>query len=183
MIPVLFTSKNSLYLEDPRFDCYGEDRDAMTWTGTVPAIYHPPCRLFSVLKGLSNAGKCEKFYGYYSIMSARRFGGIVEHPNGSTLFKEMGCDLSGKVDQYGGFLRKVNLSWFGFPAEKQTLIYIKGCRPAKLPAHPISFNAVEYVVATSKRKKQRSELQKKMRSQTPQLMIDWFHEIIKQIEQ
>lgn len=152
-IPVLFTAENSLYLNDDRFDCFGIKRDAMTWTGAEPAIYHPPCRLFSKLRAFSNAGKCEKLYGYYSIMSARKLGGVVEHPVGSTLFKEMGCDMSGKKDIYGGYLRKVNLSWFGFPAKKETLLYIVGCPENMLPAHPISFDAVFYEIRLGRKRK------------------------------
>jgi hypothetical protein len=181
MIPVLFTAKNSLYLKDDRFDCFGQDRDAMTWKGNTPAIYHPPCRLFSKMRAFSTAGKCEKFYGYYSIMSAREFGGIVEQPKASSLYKEMGCDLSGSVDQFGGFIRSVNLSWFGYPAQKETLIYVVGVLPGDLPAHPLCFNAIQYMIGCQRRNN-KPDVPMKMRAQTPQPMIDWFHEIIKQIE-
>lgn len=179
-IPVLFTSENTLYKYDSAFDCYGVDRNALTWSGSKPAIYHPPCRLFSKMKAFSSAGKCEKLFGYWSIMSVRKFGGIVEHPKSSDLWKEMECDLTGNVDKYGGFLISVNLNWFGFPAKKETLIYIVGCSRSDLPVCPYTLDAPLYMIGTQ-RKNGKPELNKNLRSQTPFLMIDWFKEIIKGI--
>lgn len=182
MIPVLFTSDNSLYKQDSRFDCWDAQRNALTWQGQEPAIYHPPCRLFSRMKAFSTAGKCEKFLGYWAIMSARKFGGIVEHPKGSDLWKEMGVNLSGKVDEHGGFLISVDLNWFGFPARKSTYLYIVGCSRLNLPLHPYSLDALTGVVSTSKKTNRKFYIKKNLRSQTPAAMIDWFAKIIEQIK-
>lgn len=176
-IPVLFTSENSLYNNYEIFDCYDEKRNALTCTQRKPAIYHPPCRLFSKLKGMSTAPKAEKKLAYYSLSKVRQFGGILEHPKGSDLFKFGNFDLSGKIDKYGGFLREVNLNWFGFPAQKKTILYFVGISPKELPPFPISFEPVQYCISTPKTKGHIC-IPKKLRSQTPDLMIQYFIEVI-----
>lgn len=118
-IPVLFVQKNSNYYNFDFFDCYDEKRNAFNYYGRQPGIYHPPCRLFSKLKSFSTAHISEKKCAFFSLDRVRMFGGILEHPRQSTLFKQGDFNLDGSVDKYGGFLRSVNLSWFGYPAEKK----------------------------------------------------------------
>lgn len=175
-IPVLFAAPNTLYDND-RFDIYDINRNALNYLDNKPAIYHPPCRLFSRLSYFSTAPLCEKLLAYFSVLSVRQCGGILEHPLGSSLFKSFDFDLSGEVDVYGGFLRKVYLSWFGYQARKPTLLYFVGLSPGQLPAFPISFDAIEYVldssIATALKVVKRSD-----RSKTPLPMINYFHDVI-----
>ena len=43
-IPVLFCHARSNYKKVPGFDVYDLKRDALNYTGSSPAILHPPCR-------------------------------------------------------------------------------------------------------------------------------------------
>ena len=176
-IPVLFTAHNSLYNDNDIFDCYDVERDAFSYTGRFPLIAHPPCRLFSRLRKFSTAAIKEKQCAFFALARIRQFGGILEHPRSSTLWLDGNFKLDGSVDQYGGFLRSVNLSWFGFPAQKKTMLYFVGIKPGSLPPFPMSLNAITHVISSSGNTGKK-ELSALYRSQTPRLMIDYFLEVM-----
>lgn len=177
MIPVLFTQKNSNYNEIQIFDCYDEKRNALSFNDRVPLIAHPPCRKFSRLRGLSTAPLSEKKLAFFALAKVRQFGGILEHPRSSTLWKDGNFNLDGTIDSYGGFLRSVDLSWFGFPARKKTMLYFCGITPVQLPSFPISLNAITHVVSSSY-KSDKKEIPRNMRSTTPFPMIEFFIEVM-----
>ena len=177
MIPVLFTQENSNYNEIQIFDCYDEKRNALSFNYRIPLIAHPPCRKFSKLRGLSTAPLSEKKLAFFALAKVRQFGGILEHPRSSTLWKDGNFNLDGSVDSYGGFLRSVDLSWFGFPARKKTMLYFCGITPSQLPPFPISLNAITHVVSSSY-KSEKKEIPKNMRSATPLPMIEFFIEVM-----
>ncbi len=162
----LYVQKDSIY-KDLGIDCYDEQRNALTYTGSNPVICHPPCRLFSKLKHFSKAPACEKLLAYSSIIIVRQNGGVLEHPVGSSLWEEMKLPYPGKYDQYGGFSICVNQSWFGHKAEKKTLLYICGITASEIPDYEINFNAIEFTVSSSKKRTQKKEITKRERSATP----------------
>lgn len=171
---VLFVDRNSNYKNYPGTDCYDEVRNALNHNGKEAVICHPPCRLFSKLKGLSKAPLKEKQLAYYALNKVRSNGGILEHPKGSDLFKNGNFDLSGKVDKYGGFLRSVDLTWFGFNCKKQTIIYFVGLSPKQLPAFPILQPGASSLI---------EKLHSLKRSETPVKMIEYFEEVYRIIEE
>ncbi len=177
MIPVLFTQENSNYDNYTIFDCYDLKRNALSYSGRVPIIAHPPCRLFSRLRAFSTAPLSEKKLAFFALSKVRQFGGILEHPRSSTLWINGNCNLDGSVDSYGGFLRSVDLSWFGFPAQKKTMLYFCGIVPGQLPPFPISLDAVTHVISSTSRSNKK-EISKNMRSATPLPMIEYFIEVI-----
>ena len=177
MIPVLFTQDNSNYDKIKLFDCYDIKRNALSFVGRIPLIAHPPCRKFSKLRGLSTAPLSEKKLAFFALAKIRQFGGILEHPRSSTLWLNGNFNLDGSVDTYGGFLRSVDLSWFGYPARKKTMLYFCGITPGQLPAFPISLDAISHVISSTS-KSNKKEISKKMRSTTPLQMIEFFIEVI-----
>ena len=176
-IPVLFTNTISIYDTFPVFDTWDVTRNAFLSEHRVPAIYHPPCRLFSRLRKFSSAPLSEKKCAFWSLSRVRQFGGIIEHPRSSTLWKDGNFHLDGTVDAYGGFLRSVELSWFGFTAKKPTLLYFVGISPGQLPAFPLPGQSPIFIIGTSKRQSL-PELPKKKRSETPLSMVNFFLETI-----
>lgn len=177
-IPVLFAQEKSLYKNYSTFDVYDLKRNAFTYYSRLPVIAHPPCRLFSRLRGLSTAPISEKKCAYFSLAQVRMFGGILEHPRSSTLWHNGNFNLNGEIDKYGGFLRSVNLSWFGYPAEKKTMLYFVGISPGHLPPFPISLSAPLFTVGSCKNQKL-SEIKRKSRSETPDQMIEYFIQVMK----
>lgn len=182
-IPVLFVQQNSNYYNFDYFDCFDEKRNALTSQAREPLIAHPPCRKFSKLRSLSNAPTKEKQLAFFALEKIRRFGGILEHPKSSTLFKTGNFKLDGSIDDYGGFLRVVNLSDFGFQAVKPTMLYFVGLTPKQLPPFPLNFNAITHVISTSYKYSEKKELSRNKRSETPIQMIEYFIQVIEIIKQ
>lgn len=172
---VLCAAHNSNYYNYNIFDIYDCERNAFAYTGGLPVIAHPPCRLFSRLRAFSTAPPREKLLAYFCLEKVRRYGGVLEHPRSSTLWHNGNFDLSGNVDSFGGFLRAINLSDFGFPAQKKTLLYFCGISPGELPPFPLSMSPPTAIIGSSGRL---PELPRSARSMTPPAMIDYFLQCI-----
>ena len=138
MISVLFAARNSIYKTISSLDVWDEDRNALNWPGGNPGIFHPPCRLFCALKHLSTAPKSEKELSYWSVEQVRKWGGILEHPAHSTLWKDKRLPRPGSSDS-GGFTFGLDQFWFGHLARKRTWLYIAGTCPHNLPDVPLRF--------------------------------------------
>lgn len=95
MTAVLFVERNSIYKTFPGLDCYDEDRDARTFPGGMPVIAHPPCRLWGRLRSFSTAPESEKDLARFAVAMVRQWGGVLEHPAHSTLWKDRGLPLPG----------------------------------------------------------------------------------------
>lgn len=182
MIEVYFTQKNSNYNLSNKFDCYDKERNSLSTKSKLPAIYHPPCRTWGRLRGLSNNEPGEHLLAVWSILRIWRYGGVLEHPAGSKLWDLMKLPLPGSgYDKFGGFSISINQSWFGFKAEKNTWLYIKGCKINEIPSIELSFDAITHVVTTSKKGTGKKELSKGARSKTPVKLIKWLSEVIEVI--
>lgn len=177
MVPVYYVSRKSNYKKDSRFDCYDVGRDAFQVIPSVPFIAHPPCRLFSRLRKFSNAPVTEKRLAFKAMRDVRKFGGVVEHPLSSTLWKSFNVGKPSAPDRFGGYLISVNLSWFGFPAEKKTGLYIVGIPYSDLPSLPLKFDAITHVISSS-RKSAKKELKGDARSATPKALCDWLFTVV-----
>ncbi|QNN56249.1 hypothetical protein H9K76_00120 [Diaphorobacter ruginosibacter] len=124
-------------------DCYDIDRDALTWPGGVPGIFHPPCRAWGQLSHFAKPRDGERELALWSMAMVRRFGGVLEHPFSSKLWGVSGCGTFGVRDQHGGVLVPVMQSWFGHRAQKKTCLYIVGPVPAIEPGEVAATCTVE----------------------------------------
>lgn len=143
MIAALFVRRDSHYKAMPVVDCYDEDRDALTWPGGVPGIFHPPCRSWARLKGLAKPQPGERELALWSMAMVRRHGGVLEHPIASDLWKETDCRTPGIRDQHGGILITCNQGDFGHRAAKATALYLVN---TPVPALPFELAAVTNTV-------------------------------------
>lgn len=132
-IAALFCRADSHYKQMPAVDAYDEARDALTWPGGVPGIFHPPCRAWARLKGMAKPRPGERELALWSMSMVRRFGGVLEHPVASDLWKETGCRTVGIRDDHGGILITVNQGDFGHGATKATGLYLVGTPVPELP--------------------------------------------------
>ena len=170
IFPVLFVSKSSEYKLDVRFDGYDIERCALSVNNCLPAVYHPPCRLFSKLKAFSKATQEEKRLAYWSIVRVRKHGGIVEHPLGSSLPREVNFPGYNIFDNYGGVWVIINQGDFGYYSKKPTILYIVGLkRLSQLPAYPLVF---------PRQFRKFSDLSPRQRSLTVIGLRDYFFEIL-----
>lgn len=135
-VAVLYARKNSVYKQIAACDVFDLARDARSFTGRLPVIAHPPCRLWGRLRQFSTACESERELAFHAVAMVRRNGGVLEHPAWSTLWSAAGLPLPGVRDEFGGFTYPILQSWWGHKAPKATWLYIVGLEPADLPAVP-----------------------------------------------
>lgn len=132
-VPVLFTRSNSSPYLALGCDCYDMKRNALTWPGGRPAIYHPPCRSWGKLSHMAKPRDGERELAHWAMHHVRGFGGVLEHPITSRLWKEAGCLGWGVRDRWGGVLVPVAQSAFGHRAPKHTGLYMVGIDIPEVP--------------------------------------------------
>lgn len=175
--PAYFINNKSKYFRHDGFDPWTVDRDALKTESQAPAVYHPPCQQWGRLKRFARVNPIEKLLAIWALDRVRQFGGVLEHPRTSDLWKYVSVDATKGYDEHGGFLLSVNLHWFGYPAQKKTVLYIVGCKRSELPPIPLNFNAVSKTIG--KRTPGMTEIQKTRRSETPGQMIEWFYDVLR----
>lgn len=178
-ISILFTRKDSVYktLCD---DVWDIERDARNWPGGNSIVAHPPCRMWGQLRKFAKPLPDEKNLAIQSIKWIREFGGVLEHPKSSLLWEEMLLPYPGEIDEWGGYSICVDQFWWGHRAKKSTLLYIVGCDKKDLPAIPIKFDRIEYVVRFSKKNSaNKKEITKRERDATPIDFAKWLIEVAK----
>ena len=127
MVSVLFCRADSAYKNDSRFDVWDAQRNALLWDGGSPLIAHPPCRAWGILSHMAKPRPGEKDLAPWAISQIRKFGGVLEHPKGSRLWKFMQLPEPGAMpDEFGGFSILLDQWDFGHVARKPTKLYICG---------------------------------------------------------
>lgn len=167
MISALYVRKDSIYKE-LLTDCWDIDRDARTFPGGNSIIAHPPCRSWGKFKWRSKHRSDEKELAIHAVNIVRKWGGIVEHPSGSSLWDEMKIPKDGSTDLHGGYLISIDQSWFGHRARKKTLLYIVGVTKKNLPPSPIKFDTILKTV---------DQMGIKEREHTPKELAIWLIKI------
>jgi hypothetical protein len=129
MIAALFVATGGCYFGLPDVDPWDEKRDARRYEGPDPVVAHPPCERFGrwagPLRGQDN--------GCFSsaIASVRKFGGVLEHPEGSSAWRSFGIRTP---PRRGGWIEGDEYGWtccveqghYGHRARKITWLYAVG---------------------------------------------------------
>ena len=144
-VAALYIDPRGPYVGLPGVDCYDEQRDARTYAGPWPVVAHPACGPWGRLHWLYEGGEGGADCALHALRAVRRFGGVLEHPAGSTFFRRHGLDLApGQLDLYGGECVRVRQVEWGHACVKPTWLYIVGCRwspsrrdPTRQPTHVI----------------------------------------------
>lgn len=184
-VAVLFVRSDSVYKQIEGLDVYDIDRDARTFNSDLPVIAHPPCRAWGRLRGLAKPRHDEKELARFAVDQIRKNGGVLEHPESSTLWadKQMPNPLvcaPGSKDEFGGWTLPISQNWFGHKARKNTWLYIVGIEPRSIPDFPIVLGEAQYVVTSSKRtKKWKKEITKAEREHTPAQLAFWLVDLAK----
>ncbi|MFQ5628626.1 MAG: hypothetical protein ACE5I1_07685 [bacterium] len=179
-VTILFARHDSIYKTLPGCDVYDKERNALNWSGGSPIIAHPPCRAWGRLRQFAKPDYGEKELAIWAIMQVRKYGGVVEHPEGSSLWPFLNLPKVGeKEDIFSGYTMKVSQFNWGHRAEKRTLLYIVGIDKNKLPAIP---KRPEYqpthVMSTSRKKSgNRPEITVSEREATPLKFALWLCEL------
>jgi len=136
-VAVLFARADSNYKALPDVDVWDAERDARRWPGGCPVVAHPPCRAWGVLKHMAKPKPHERGLALFAVEMVRKWGGVLEHPSGSELWKTMGipdADMFG--DEYGGYTVEIDQYDFGHVANKPTRLYVCGRELRDLPPMP-----------------------------------------------
>jgi hypothetical protein len=147
MIAALFVQADGCYAGLPDVDPWDEQRDARRYGGPYAVVAHPPCQRWGnfwagsplviahtgTRKAKGDDGGCFAS----ALASVRRWGGVLEHPQGSRAWKRFELiepPVSGGwvvADWNGGWTCRVEQGWYGHFARKPTWLY--ACR-AELPS-------------------------------------------------
>ena len=173
-IAILFARQDSVYKDFPDCDVWDIDRDARLWPGGSPIVAHPPCAQWSRLYRFARVDEAEKALAPWAIAQVRKFGGVLEHPYKSRLWKELSLPLGNKRDEYGGFTVAMPQWWFGHPANKATWFYICGVDPAQLPPVPLKLGTPDKCVSPSVGQRGLKEMKKTERTRTHLAMAEWL---------
>lgn len=118
-------------------DCWDEVRDAKHYAGPHAVVAHPPCGPWGRLKFLCT--KQDPTCGTRAVEQVRAFGGVLEHPQDSSLWKACGLPKPGEpTDEWGGFTIEIRQVHWGHCCEKPTWLYlvrvpVAAARPAPFP--------------------------------------------------
>lgn len=170
----------------PGVDCWGfasrsgvqmdllapPDRDARDYRGPWPVVAHPPCgpwgRFWWNYRGGEGAREC----GPRAVEQAREWGGIVEHPSESGLWRALDLPLPGAPeDRHGGRTVEVEQCDWGHPARKRTWLYVVGC---ELPPLPPPREPSMVMVRLLRNGNDWPEVPKRLRHLTPPAFAAWL---------
>lgn len=116
-------------------ESWDEARDARRYAGPHPVVAHPPCGPWGML-----ARRCKKqdaSLGPIAFAQVRRFGGVLEHPAASRLFRACDAPHPGELpDAFGGVTLAVEQVEWDHKCRKPTWIYLVGVRPDRYPRMP-----------------------------------------------
>lgn len=173
-VSVLFARQDSVYKSMDGCDVWDIERDALNWHGGIPVVAHPPCRAWGRLRHFANPRPGERELALWAVDMVRRWGGVLEHPATSLLWKEKPLPRPGAVDEWGGYTVPVCQWWWGHRAEKATWLYICGVAPKNLPPMPIKLGEPTHVIQSRKRTDYRPHVSKAEREHTPPDFAAWL---------
>lgn len=112
-------------------EVYDEVRDARTYPGPMPVVAHPPCGPWGRYRHRCDQ---DRSLAIYAVWQVRKWGGVLEHPVGSRLFREMNIPTTPwddpaegrETDEWGGYTIKRPQFHWGHRSEKSTILYIVG---------------------------------------------------------
>lgn len=178
-VSVLFARRDSIYKE-MGVDTWDIDRDARNWPGGRQIVGHPPCRAWGCLRANAKPVLGEKELALWAVAQIQKWGGVLEHPARSTLWKAADLPRPGAgFDKHGGFSLDVDQHWWGHRAQKRTWLYVCGLAPAAVPAMPLVITRAPCVITNihglrAGQPGYRSEVTKREREATPPAFAEYL---------
>jgi hypothetical protein len=142
-VAALFVGEDGPYAGLPGVDVWGMSRDARLYGGPHPIVAHPPCERWGrywhggpSARERRTLGDDDGCFGS-ALLSVRRWGGVLEHPEASHAWRAFGLRTPPKS---GGWFRADEYGWtccveqghYGHRARKATWLYAVGCELPEL---------------------------------------------------
>jgi len=146
MIAALYIDSKGPYAGRPDVDPWDEKRDARLYAGPWPVVCHSPCARWGRYHGGGPSARVRRVLGddggcfAAALAAVRRWGGVLEHPEGSHAWRHFQLFLPPKsggwvaADLYGGWTCCVEQGHYGHRARKATWLYVDGVAGSDLPA-------------------------------------------------
>lgn len=129
----LYVRRNGVYGQ-LGVDAWDKDRGAQHYAGPHPVVAHPPCGPWGRFAWRSLE---DPTLAPLAVEQVRRWGGVLEHPAHSQLWRYFSLPLPGApADAHGGYTLAVEQSWWGHRAPKKTWLYVVGVAPDDVPPMP-----------------------------------------------
>lgn len=160
---------------------FDEARDARTYAGPLPVVAHPPCGPWGNLYKFCKHQDAD--LGPLAVTQVQRWGGVLEHPAGSKLWRHCQLPYPEELrDQFGGYTAIVNQVDWGHVAQKKTWLYIVGYAVGDLyHSLPLEIRHPTHVVSRSRKKGPAlPEMRKSQRHITPPLFASWLLDLAAQ---
>lgn len=156
-IAALFVETDGVYYGLPDVEPWDKARDARTYAGPYPVVAHPPCERWGRYWGGGPSAKVPRKLGdddgcfAAALTSVRRFGGVLEHPEGSHAWRAHELNTPPRhggwvvADWLGGWTCCVEQGWYGHKARKATWLYANGIELRSLMwgSAPGTFNLLD----------------------------------------
>lgn len=151
-VAALYVRPDTIYREIPGVDCWDAARDARLYAGPWPVVAHPPCQAWCSMRISRRA--LHKKHGWGSmeydadgiamgcgpiaVHQVQEFGGVLEHPASSALWRYANLPRPDKYpDDHGGYSIEVDQVNWGHRARKRTWLYIVGAPEYTLDYPPL----------------------------------------------
>lgn len=112
VVAALWVDSKGPYVKLPGVEAWTVQLDATRYRGPWPIVAHPPCGPWGKFKWRSRE---DKSHGELAMYLVHQWGGVVEQPLGSQLFKGHGLP--------GHQVDRIDLCDYGFAAPKPTILY------------------------------------------------------------
>lgn len=148
-VAALYVAADGVYAGRADVEVWDVARDARTYPGDLPVVAHPPCTRWTRMHGFIEHVYPGRFTlgddaGCFAaaLASVRRWGGVIEHPEGSQAWKHFGLlhpprgggwIRADALAGFDGWTCCVDQGAFGHRARKRTWLYAVGVDVPSLP--------------------------------------------------
>jgi hypothetical protein len=174
-VAALYVDPLGPYARLPDVDAWDLERDAKQYDGPYPVVAHPPCGPWSWARSL--ASKDDPECALRAVQQVQAYGGILEHPANSKLWRVARLPLPGEFpDVCGGFSVHVNQVSWGHSCRKPTWLYIVGVPPEEVHAGVRRGGKPTHIICTGPglRDIALPVASKQMKRRTPPAFAEWL---------